>query len=152
MHDIDNELIETRYKGKMEKVTPKEIVAEYPVMKKFFKTVNWWANKTICLKFINNEETEYTKGNRYRIAFFSQSYEYVIDIVGSKKHKNPYIGAVYDCRRHLPLETWTRGGDLTDGYGGEKTLFTIMMEILEREMLSLDVEGYTKENTLTYKK
>ena len=139
---INQELVDKNYGvGKFKIVTPEEVVKEYPIFKKFFKQLNFHANTTVCLK----HETLSIQG-RYRILLYTDQHSYAIDVHGDTKHKNPYIGCVYSCRKHEPLEDWTRGNDLADGYDDDM-LTTILLQILEVELIGLTVYGYTKENT-----
>lgn len=143
---ISDVLIKERYGDSLVKSSPKELLENYPIFKDFFNNINWHRNKTLCLKFAEKRE-DYIK-NRFRILIFSEKNSYAIDVVQTDKHENPYIGCVTDCEYRLPLETWHRGSDLADGYDGEKTIMTILLEIIEREMIGLEVKGYTKDNTL----
>ena len=141
---ISDKLIQERYEGSLVKSTPKELVENYPIFKDFFKNINRWGNKTLCLKFVEKEK-RYPK-TRFRILIFSEKHSYAIDVVQDDKHENPYIGCVSSCEYRLPLETWHRGSDLTDGYDGEKTIMSILLDIVRTEMIGLDVDGYTKDN------
>lgn len=140
---ISDKLIQERYGGSLVKTTPKELIECYPVFKDFFTHINRWNNKTLCLKFVENEK-RYTK-DRFRILIFSEKHSYAIDVVQDDKHENPYIGCVSSCEYRLPLETWNRGSDLTDGYDGEKTIMSILLDIVQTEMIWLEVEGYNKK-------
>lgn len=148
MVKITNKLIEEHWEY-FTLVTPKELVEKYPIMKEFVRNINWWTNKMVCLRF-KDKDNKYGEQGRYRIKLFSEKYVYAIDIAPARyEGENPYIGCVYDSRKHEPMETWTRGGDLTDGYDGEKTIMKIVMEIVERELNGLDVEGYDDKETLS---
>ena len=142
---INQELVDKRY-GKMQfkLATPADVVKDYPIFKKFFTWLNFHGNTTLCLKSEASSQS-----NRYRILLYSDKYCYAIDVDKDTKHENPYIGCVYSCRKHEPLEDWTRGRDLTDGYGGKDTLMTILLEIIENELVGLRIDGYTPENTHT---
>lgn len=142
---ISDKLIQERYGGSLVKSTPEELIEYYPVFKDFFTHINRWGNKTLCLKFaITNRTDDYIKP-RFRILIFSEKHSYAIDVVQDSKHENPYIGCVSSCEYRLPLETWTRGSDLADGYDGEKTIMSILLDIVQTEMIGLEVEGYNKK-------
>ena len=140
---ISDKLIQERYGGSLVKSTPKELVENYPIFKDFFTHINRWSNKTLCLKFVEKEK-RYTK-DRFRILIFSEKHSYAIDVVQDDKHENPYIGCVSSCRYEVPLEMWHRGSDLSDGYDGEKTIMSILLDIVQTEMFGLEVEGYNKK-------
>lgn len=146
MPKITKKLID-EYWGTFTLVTPKEVTEKYPIMENFFWWINRWGNRTVCLRF-NDKDNEYGKQGRYRIMIFSQFHEYAIDVAPPKeKGGNPYIGAVADARQREPMETWHRGNDLADGYDGEKTIMTILAEIVGYELVDVEVEGYDVENT-----
>ena len=140
---ISDKLIQERYEGALVKSTPEELLKNYPIFSEFFKRINRWSNKTLCLKFAKNGEHDIK--DRYRILIFSEKHSYAIDVVQDDKHENPYIGCVSSCEYRLPLETWNRGSDLTDGYDGEKTIMSILLDIVQTEMIGLEVEGYNKK-------
>ena len=140
---ISDKLVRERYEGALVKSTPEELLENYPVFSEFFKHINRWSNKTLCLKFTEKYDCD-TK-NRFRILIFSEKHSYAIDVVQDNKHENPYIGCVSACEYRLPLETWHRGSDLSDGYDGEKTIMSILLDIVQTEMIGLEVEGYNKE-------
>lgn len=140
---ISDKLILKRYEGALVKSSPEELVESYPIFKDFFISINWWGNKTLCLKFAKRDE-HYVK-DRFRILLFSEKHSYAIDVVQDDKHENPYIGCVSSCEYRLPLETWHRGSDLSDGYDGEKTIMSILLDIVQTEMIGLEIEGYNKE-------
>lgn len=148
MRDVTKKVIEEHWND-FTLVTPKELVEKYPIMKEFVQNINWWGNKMVCLRF-KDENNNYGEQGRYRIKLFSDKYVYAIDIAPARNGEgNPYIGCVYDSRKPEPMETWTRGGDLTDGYDGEKTITRIVMEIVERELTGLEVEGYNNKETFS---
>ena len=143
---INQELVDKRY-GEMQYklATPADVVKEYPIFKKFFKWLNFNTTTTVCLKIM-----DLSLHSRFRILLYSDKYCYSIYVDKTNtKHENPYIGCVYSCRREEPLENWTRGRDLADGYDGEDTLMTILLEIIENELIGVKVDGYTPENTHT---
>lgn len=140
---ISDKLIQERYEGALVKSTPEELLQNYPIFSEFFKDINRWRNKTLCLKFAKKDE-HYIK-DRFRILIFSEKHSYAIDVVQDDKHENPYIGCVSSCEYRLPLETWHRGSDLTDGYGGKETIMSILLDIVQTEMIGLEVEGYNKK-------
>lgn len=142
---ISDKLIQERYEGALVKSSPKELIECYPVFKDFFTHINRWNNKTLCLKFVEKEK-RYAK-DRFRILIFSEKHSYAIDVVQDDKHENPYIGCISSCEYRLPLETWHRGSDLSDGYEGEKTIMSILLEIVENEMIGLEVDGYNNSIT-----
>lgn len=148
MTDISKKVIEENWQDFI-LVTPKEVVEKYPIIKEFIQNINWWRNKVVCLR-LKDKDNKYGELGRYRIVFFSEFHDYSIDIAPPKEEGgNPYIGAFCGCRRCKPMETWHRGSDLTDGYDGEKTIMRIVTEIVERELIELDVEGYDNKGTLT---
>ena len=135
--DVTKKLIEERH-DKFDLVVPSEIIEKYPLMRDFLFWVNFHGNKTVCLRFKDRPE-------RYRIRLFTDNYDYAIDVDGSDgKVENPYIGCVYSCRKECPMETWTRGGDLADGYGKE-VIDRIMMDIISNEANTVTVEGYKED-------
>lgn len=140
---ISDKLILERYEGTLVKSTPEELLQNYPIFSEFFKHINRWGNKTLCLKFAKRDE-HYVK-DRFRILLFSEKHSYAIDVVQVDKHENPYIGCISSCEYRLPLETWHRGSDLSDGYDGEKTIMSILLDIVQTEMIGLEIEGYNKE-------
>lgn len=142
---ISDKLIQERYGGSLVKSTPEELIEYYPVFKDFFTRINRWSNKTLCLKFAITSRTDDYIKPRFRILIFSEKHSYAIDVVQDSKHENPYIGCVSSCEYRLPLETWNRGSDLTDGYDGEKTIMSILLDIVQTEMIGLEVEGYNKK-------
>jgi hypothetical protein len=148
MYDITDKMIEEYRDGAFEKATPADIVLMYPFMREFFKQINWWGNKTVCLKLKGEDYSDY---GRYRIYLYTEKREYAIDVGMRNGSDKTYVGGVYSLRSPLPMETWTRGRDLTDGYNGMETLTTILMEIVALELNELDVEGYDKINTFVYK-
>ena len=146
--NITKKLIEEHWEN-FTLVTPKELAEKYPIMESLVNTLNWWNNKMVCLRF-KDKDNKYGKQGRYRIMLFSEFHDYSIDIAPPKEEGgNPYIGAFCGCRRREPMETWHRGSDLPDGYDGEKTIMKIVMEIVQRELVKLDVEGYDKKNDCT---
>lgn len=140
---ISDKLIQFRYERALVKSTPEELLENYPIFSEFFKRINRYGNKTLCLKFA--KKGEHDVKDRYRILIFSEKHSYAIDVVQDDKHENPYIGCVSSCEYRLPLETWNRGSDLTDGYDGEKTIMSILLDIIQTEMIGLEVEGYNKK-------
>ena len=139
---INQELVDKKYgEMKYRLVTPADVVKEYPMFKKFFKWLNFHANTTVCLR-----REMLSLPNRYRILLYTDQHSYAIDVAGDAKHKNPYIGCVYSCRKHEPLEDWTRGNDLADGYDDDM-LTTILLQILEVELIGMTIDGYTPTNT-----
>ena len=140
---ISDKLIHGRYEGALVKSTPEELLKTYPIFSGFFKHINRWGNKILCLKFIKKDE--HNIKDHFRILLFSEKHSYAIDVVQDDKHENPYIGCVCSCEYRLPLETWHRGSDLSDGYDGEKTIMSILLDIVQTEMIWLEVEGYNKK-------
>ena len=106
----------------------KEFFKEYPFMEKVLKDINRWRECAVVLKrkkVLPGEE------ERYVVAYHTRDHRYYITFAGT------YIGAVYDCNYHCPFEDWTRGGDLTDGHGGEEIVNEILLDIL-----SVEGKGY----------
>lgn len=137
MEYVNKKLIEERHLS-YDLVLPSEIVKKYPFMKDFLFWVNFRGNKTVCLRFKDRPE-------RYRIRLFTDDYDYAIDIDGTgEKAGNPYIGCVFTCRKERPMETWTRGNDLADGYGKD-VINRIMMDIISNEAETVPVEGYDED-------
>ena len=105
-----------------------EFFKEYPFMEKVLKDINRWRECAVVLKrkkVLPGEE------ERYVVAYHTRDHRYYITFAGT------YIGAVYDCNYHCPFEDWTRGGDLTDGHGGEEIVNEILLDIL-----SVEGKGY----------
>lgn len=132
------------------KVTPKEVVKKFPVLKKFFKAINFHTNKTFCFR-LPDTDNRYGETGRYRIYIFTEKHKYPIDICKTENGET-YIGACFSNRYQEPMETWTRGNDLADGMlekNGD-LLMDIFLGIIETECIGLDVKGYTKENTYAF--
>ena len=145
-HKIYEHYFENDYPG-FAKVTPVEIVEKFPGLKKFFKAVNFHTNKTFCFR-LPDEDNRYGETGRYRIYLFTENHKYTIDICKTEDG-GTYVGAGYSNRYQDPMETWTRGNDLTDGKleENESLLMDIFLDIVETECIGLDVSDYTWENT-----
>ena len=123
-----------KYLSHYELADKEEFFKEYPFMEKILKDINRWRECAVVLKLKDGTVTE-EEGNRYTIVYHTRDHRYYITFAGT------YIGGAYDCNYHCPFEDWTRGGDLTDGRGGEE----LVNEIL-RDILSVEGRGYNDYN------
>lgn len=131
--ELTNEVLANnrKYLSHFELADKSEFFKEYPFMEKILKDINRWRECAVVLKLRAEEKKNPEEGDRYTVVYHTRGYRYYITFDGS------YIGGSYDCNYHCPFEDWTRGGDLTDGHGGEE----LVTEIL-RDILSVEGKGY----------
>ena len=98
-----------------------EITDAYPFMKRAIENFNMKRPTTVFFKLEDNSEI------RYRMVLYTRNYVYYFFFNGD------YMNCGYDSRTELPLESWKRGGDLSDGKANKDTLFEILCDIVAVE-------------------
>ena len=93
-----------------------------------FKHIDKTYNEDFCIK----ED----KG-KVKLTLYTDKNIYYIHAYPPKDEDRGYLGAIYSCRKPRAGESWTRGGDLTDGDFNHETWVKILGDIIGTELIKI---------------
>ena len=85
-------------------------------------------------------------GGAFIVRLYSDKYEYTISFIKTPDGK--YCSCGYTCRVNRPMETWSRGNDMSDGNNIEHVLEDLKNEILDNELQTFGTVSLEEEKTV----